>query len=81
MTACDWPEYRRAPSFALTEPPDLTAVRLQARAAGHSIIGKASRGRAAEPRSDEIIMNYDSGADGVVHAGGRGERERWLVPR
>eukprot|EP00966_Prymnesium_polylepis_P314381 7264746-Prymnesium_polylepis.1 len=40
MVGCDWPEHRCTHSFAPTEPPDLTAVRLQACAAGHNIIGK-----------------------------------------
>ena len=35
MVACDWSEHRCAPSFALTEPPDLTAMRFQACAAAH----------------------------------------------
>ena len=81
MAACDWPEYRCTPSFALTEPPDLTAMRLQACAAAHCIAGRTSSVRASDPRSDESIVPYDSSADGVVHTGGRGERERWLVPR
>eukprot|EP00966_Prymnesium_polylepis_P134551 3110057-Prymnesium_polylepis.1 len=59
MVACDWPEHRCALSFALNEPPDLTAVRLQACAAAHCIIGRTSSVRAADTRSDENIMSYD----------------------
>ena len=69
MVSFDWAERRYAPSFTPTDPPDLTAVRLQACAADHSIIDRSSSSRAYYPWSDSNNDVYYFGAICAVGIG------------
>ena len=73
-----WPERRRAPPIAPTDPPTLTRVRRRACCRRPHLIGAASSRRAAGGRSVEDIITHDYTANGAVGAGPACEQQRSL---
>ena len=82
----DWAEQRCAPSFVPIDFPDLTRVRLETCATGHTIIGGTSSGRAADSQSVEDVPIFDSCGGSTAGAGAAHDQQRslrwwWSPPR
>ena len=82
----DWAEQRCAPSFVPIDFPDLTRVRLETCATGHTIIGGTSSGRAAGSQSVEDVPIFDSCGGSTAGAGAAHDQQRslrwwWSPPR
>ena len=79
-------EQRCAPSFVPIDFPDLTRVRLETCATGHTIIGGTSSGRAADSQSVEDVPIFDSCGGSTAGAGAAHDQQRslrwwWSPPR
>ena len=82
----DWAEQRCAPSFVPIDFPDLTRVRLETCATGHTIIGGTSSGRAVDSQSVEDVPIFDSCGGSTAGAGAAHDQQRslrwwWSPPR